>query len=297
LYNDKAIQTFTACAVSDKKCVPQKIDRDVFKVPSPDTLDKGFDLNMFQGRWYITAGLNPLFDTFDCQEHYFGVPEPGKLYGKINWRIGKPDGDFIERSTIQTFKQQDNPAVLFNGGNEYLHYEDTWYILDSKPDEYAVIYYIGNNDAWKGYGGATIYSRSAKLPEQYIPQFKAAVEKVGLNWSDFKVTDNTCKGHPMTGNFFSKAEKFAEDELKAVEYAIDNDLKSFGKGFTVLEQGLFQELSKDEQAAAKEFQREITDAEQFLEGVEKQYASGLPSFLQWGPFKALFGGGSYGAAK
>jgi len=46
-----------------------------------------------------------LFDDFDCQEHYFGVPEPGKLYGKINWRIAKPNDDFIERSTVQTFKQ------------------------------------------------------------------------------------------------------------------------------------------------------------------------------------------------
>lgn len=58
-----------------------------------------------QGRWYITAGLNPLFDDFDCQEHYFGVPEAGKLYGKINWRIKKPNDEFIERSTVQTFKQ------------------------------------------------------------------------------------------------------------------------------------------------------------------------------------------------
>ena len=58
-----------------------------------------------QGRWYITAGLNPLFDTFDCQEHFFGVPEPGKLYGKINWRIPKGNSDFIERSTVQTFDQ------------------------------------------------------------------------------------------------------------------------------------------------------------------------------------------------
>ena len=58
-----------------------------------------------QGRWYITAGLNPLFDTFDCQVHYFGVPEPGKLYGKINWRIPKGNADFIERSTVQTFDQ------------------------------------------------------------------------------------------------------------------------------------------------------------------------------------------------
>jgi violaxanthin de-epoxidase len=62
-----------------------------------------------QGRWYITAGLNPLFDTFDCQVHYFGVPEPGKLYGKINWRIPKGNKDFIERSTVQTFDQASLP--------------------------------------------------------------------------------------------------------------------------------------------------------------------------------------------
>ena len=58
-----------------------------------------------QGRWYITAGLNPLFDTFDCQAHFFGVPEPGKLLGKINWRINKGNDDFIERSTQQRFIQ------------------------------------------------------------------------------------------------------------------------------------------------------------------------------------------------
>ncbi len=38
-----------------------------------------------QGRWYITAGLNPLFDQFDCQEHFFAVPKPNTLVGKINW--------------------------------------------------------------------------------------------------------------------------------------------------------------------------------------------------------------------
>ena len=64
--------------------------------------------------------------------------------------------------TLSSALQQENPAILYNGNNEYLHYEDTWYILDSKPDEYVVIFYIGNNDAWKGYGGATIYSRWAR---------------------------------------------------------------------------------------------------------------------------------------
>ena len=215
------------------------------QVPPDCSLDEKFDLGMFQGRWYITAGLNPLFDTFPCQEHYFGVPEPGmlyahltvllirvmqqgrgrsaqychgdaqtiltstgKLYGKIQWRIMKDNGDFLERNTVQTFKQQvcnphpcrpsrgymptslfaslhsdlavmsdvrrlgyevsmqscctsaqANPAVLWNHDNDYLHYSDDWYILASKPDEYLLIYYKGNNDAWKGYGGATVYTR------------------------------------------------------------------------------------------------------------------------------------------
>ncbi len=52
-----------------------------------------------------------------------------------------------------------SPAYLRNDNNKYLNYTDDWYILASKPDEYVVIYYRGNNDAWKGYGGATVYTR------------------------------------------------------------------------------------------------------------------------------------------
>lgn len=52
-----------------------------------------------------------------------------------------------------------SPAYLRNDNNKYLNYTDDWYILASKPDEYVVIYYKGNNDAWKGYGGATVYTR------------------------------------------------------------------------------------------------------------------------------------------
>ena len=80
-------------------------------------------------------------------------------------------------------------SKLYNRDNEYLHYQDDWYaaspvfavvhmhamravscqvelgnnpqpsaskcryVVAWKPDEYAFIYYKGNNDAWKGYGG------------------------------------------------------------------------------------------------------------------------------------------------
>lgn len=44
---------------------------------------------------------------------------------------------------------------------------------------------------------------------------------------------------------------------------------------------------------------EIQEAERYLEGIEKQYGSQLPQWLNWGPFKTWFGGGSgnYGAAR
>lgn len=34
------------------------------------------------------------------------------------------------------------------------------------------------------------------MPEEYIPELKEAAESIGLNWADFKITDNTCKPHP-----------------------------------------------------------------------------------------------------
>ena len=48
---------------------------------------------------------------------------------------------------------------MWNHDNDYLNYQDDWYILASKPNEYVLIYYKGNNDAWQGYGGATVYTR------------------------------------------------------------------------------------------------------------------------------------------
>lgn len=42
-----------------------------------------------------------LTTTRCLQEHFFAMPEPGRMAARINWRINKPDGDFIERSVVQ----------------------------------------------------------------------------------------------------------------------------------------------------------------------------------------------------
>jgi violaxanthin de-epoxidase len=67
LYADQAVDVFNSCAVSSKKCVPQRLDEGLYPLPPDCALDNGFELSKFTGRWYITAGLNELFDLFDCQ--------------------------------------------------------------------------------------------------------------------------------------------------------------------------------------------------------------------------------------
>lgn len=42
----------------------------------------------------------------------------------------------------------ENPGILYNHDNEYLHYQDDWYIVDYEPEQFICIYYRGRNDAW-----------------------------------------------------------------------------------------------------------------------------------------------------
>lgn len=36
-------------------------------VPPVESMVKSFNTKLMEGRWYISAGLNPAFDCFDCQ--------------------------------------------------------------------------------------------------------------------------------------------------------------------------------------------------------------------------------------
>ncbi|KAH8066709.1 violaxanthin de-epoxidase [Aureococcus anophagefferens] len=131
LFENDVVGEFNACAVSQKKCVPQRGDDGAWPVPPQESYVKAFNTQVFDGRWYISAGLNPVFDTFDCQVHFFTAPTPKTLYGKLNWRIAEPDGEFFTKDTIQRFVEDEKqPGILYNHDNEYLHYQDDWYVLD-----------------------------------------------------------------------------------------------------------------------------------------------------------------------
>ena len=217
IFENDVVGEFNKCAVSDMTCVPQKQDDGSYPVPSNEKLVQKFDTSLFNGRWYITAGQNKLFDVFPCQVHFFTETAPGKFFGKLNWRIEEPDGEFFTRDALQRFVQDpEQPAHLINHDNEYLHYQDDWYIIDYEPDNnpsgtppFALVYYRGSNDAWIGYGGVVVYTRDAKLPESLIPRLREDVKKINFDFdNDFVITDNSCKAMDESETVLLR-EKFA----------------------------------------------------------------------------------------
>ncbi|XP_061363350.1 violaxanthin de-epoxidase, chloroplastic [Gastrolobium bilobum] len=283
LFENSVVDEFNECAVSRKKCVPKKSDVGEFPVPNPDVLVKSFNIADFSGKWFITSGLNPTFDAFDCQLHEFHT-ESNKLVGNISWRIRTPDTGFLTRSAVQRFVQDPSyPGILYNHDNEYLHYQDDWYILSSKienkPDDYIFVYYRGRNDAWDGYGGAVVYTRSAVLPESIIPELDKAAKSVGRDFSQFIRTDNTCGPEPSLVERIEKTVEEGEETIVREVEELEGEVEKVGK----TEISLFQKLAE----GFKVFQE---DEENFLRELSKEEMDILNGLkMEAGEVEKLFG--------
>ncbi|XP_028790310.1 violaxanthin de-epoxidase, chloroplastic-like isoform X1 [Neltuma alba] len=282
VFVNNVVDEFNECAVSRKKCVPRKSDVGEFPAPNPDVLVKSFDIGDFSGKWFISAGLNPSFDTFDCQLHEFHT-ESNKLVGNLSWRVQALDGGFLTRSAVQRFVQDHSqPGILYNHDNEYLHYQDDWYIISSKiekkADDYVFVYYRGRNDAWDGYGGAVVYTRSAVLPESIVPELEKAAKRVGRDFSKFKRTDNRCGPEPsLVEKLEKKVEEGEETIVREVE-ELEGEVERVGKtemnlfqrlaeGFKVLredEENFLRGLSNEEMNLLNQLQMEATQVEELF---------------------------------
>jgi len=260
-FSNDVVADFTNCAVTDKGCVPQRPDDGSWPVPKDELLVQKFSTEALEGDWYISAGLNKAFDIFDCQLHKFEAPSPRKLVGNLQWRIKDPlaGTQFVTRYTVQTFEMDSTrQGILYNHDNEFLHYQDDWYILAEKPQKYVVVYYRGNNDAWDGYGGAVVYTRAPALPKEYIPELREAVAKVGLKWDDFTLTDNTCKERE------SRLEEIEQD-LFFVEARAATGLQLVGKEVGKDVVAIEKEIEKDVVAIEKEVVKDVVAIEKEIE--------------------------------
>jgi VDE lipocalin domain len=74
LYECDTLNAFTKCTLTDNGCYPA-LAADPHYPPLPrqwaETVDAHRLRQLLNGRWYVSAGLNPAFDHFACQVHDF----------------------------------------------------------------------------------------------------------------------------------------------------------------------------------------------------------------------------------
>lgn len=149
------------------------------------------------------------------------------------------------------------------------------------------MYYRGRNDAWDGYGGAVLYTRSKVVPESIVPELERAAKSVGRDFSTFIRTDNTCGPEPPLVERIEKTveqgEKTIIREVQEIEGEIEGEVKELEEeevtlfkrltdGLMEVKQDLmnfFQGLSKEEMELLDQMNMEATE-------VEKVFSRALP---------------------
>jgi violaxanthin de-epoxidase len=84
--------------------------------------------------------------------------------------------------------------------------------------------FAGTNDAWDGYGGAFLYTRSPNVRPELFPRLEKAMEraKTPYQWKDFELTDNSCTKQTEASTVLR--EKFAKKLLITEEEALQENL-------------------------------------------------------------------------
>ena len=145
------------------------------------------------------------------------------------------------------------------------------------------MYYRGRNDAWDGYGGAVIYTRSATLPETIVPELEKAARSVGRDFSTFIRTDNTCGPEPPLVERLEKTVEEGEKTIIREVEQLEEEVEKVGKTEMTLFQRLaegFKEFQKDEQYFLKELSKEemelLNDLKMEASEVEQLFGRALP---------------------
>jgi len=155
--------------------------------------------------------------------------------------------------------------------------------IENTPDDYVFVYYRGRNDAWDGYGGAVVYTRSAVLPESIVPELEKAAKNVGRDFSKFIKTNNTCGPEPSLVERLEKKVEEGEEiivrEVEQLEEEVEKVEKTEVSLFQKLVEG-FKVFQEDEENFLKGLSKEemeiLNDLKMEASEVEKLFGNALP---------------------
>lgn len=205
LFENPEMKRFADCIMTDHQCLPalegdvdelRSFERTLAAVTASPPANVPAVDRLLTGTWKVALGLNPTFDTFDCQVHTFDA-KANRVDAVFRYRVRRPDGTWFARAGGKILHQPDpsKPYHLKLRLNpKYLAYEDDWLILgadDDSDDPWFVVRYHGANAAWKGYGGLNVYTRSGTANKE-DGALVDALALAGLSTDDLITVDNSC---------------------------------------------------------------------------------------------------------
>lgn len=202
----EALVTWTGHAAVESKTHPD--DGRVHQSMTSTLLGEFDPVQVFAGNelsgktWYITRGLNPLFDLLRNQRIHCTPSKDGSIDLTMDFDVPEkfPWGDEPTAKIMrhQRVKHQrliptrDNAAHLNLIVNLDYPAEDDWYVIGANvtgqdDTDYIFVVYVGSNTAWKGYGGAILLTPTTKQlhPELELHLTKLA-KRANINWLDMK---------------------------------------------------------------------------------------------------------------
>jgi len=197
-YGNKPFNNLIECMFG-KNCSAQMIGdwpKTAQCVPPPAaSVVPKFNISDMEGMWYITRGLSEEFDTYNCQVACNRRVASDRVNLSIWYRISMDDGTELQQNSNQSFFNPDASMPAHLRQNAWMDGQDNWYVIGSRSTgpiskQYWFVKYCGCNDTWCGYGGGFVYTKTATLDEELIPELTEAARRAGFNFTDMKTTKN-----------------------------------------------------------------------------------------------------------
>ena len=161
LYENPQLTAFTKCTLTDHGCYPALPEDERYPKLPPELSSVSTSVipKLLRGRWYISAGLNDMFDTFDCQVHEFRPPKDTSPNPLTPQRIPVADATFSYRVALS------RNQFLTRRGVKELYLKP----LDGGNGHTDLPLQFDTSHKW----GREIFSRTIPAPQSATP--KAAV--------------------------------------------------------------------------------------------------------------------------
>lgn len=186
----------------DNKCVPKyPDDGKCISNPYTDGLKNLTTVDVLEGKWWVTKGLNPHFDSIPCQHADIFYDSKQKTWvNNVTWlNTMKPKPDIIG-TQCPVYMEPNQPGVFVNG-YPAINQTEPWIVVSMPHPDWAMVLWCGDNPVLK-YAGAILLSRASKnyhdIPKWVDDIIREAVAKHGLDFDkDLFVNDNSkCEENP-----------------------------------------------------------------------------------------------------